>query len=223
MKKTTTLLMALFAVAVSVQAEIYSGTCGSKLTWSLNTEDSTLVIEGSGIMDSSRPWARYKSNIAYISLPNGLTSIGNSAFYSCENIRSIDIPEGVLAISERAFAACNNLSSVNLPTSVLSIGKSAFSGCRKLASVIIPEGVQTIEYAAFGGCDILATISIPSTVTSLSTGAFSGSKNLESITVSDGNTQYSSSDGVLYNKNEVISVSSRKTRKMHHYRWSNKY
>lgn len=203
MKTKTTLLVAMFAVSVSVHAEVYSGTCGSKLTWSLNTEDSTLFIEGSGIMDDNRPWARYKSNITYISLPNGLTSIGNSAFYSCENIRSIDIPEGVLAISEQAFAACNNLSSVNLPTSLLSIGKRAFSGCRKLASVTIPEGVQTIEYAAFGGCDILAAISIPSTVTSLSTGAFSGSKNLESITVSDGNTQYSSSDGVLYNKNKT--------------------
>ena len=37
---------------------------------------------------------------------NGLTSIGEKAFYSCQSLRSLDIPESVTSIGEKAFGKC---------------------------------------------------------------------------------------------------------------------
>ena len=74
-------------------ADIYNGTCGTNLTWTLNTEDSTMTIAGSGDMDTwnyaGAPWYEYKTFISKVVLPEGLTNIGDYAFYECDNLISI--------------------------------------------------------------------------------------------------------------------------------------
>ena len=84
--------------------------------------------------------------------------IVESAFYGCSGLTSITIPEGVTSIGDGAFYGCSGLTAINIPDGVTSIGSSAFSGCSSLESITIPEGVTSIGRCAFSGCTSLASI-----------------------------------------------------------------
>ena len=68
-------------------------------------------------------------------IPTFVTSIGYSAFRSCEGLTSVTIPESVTAIGDWAFRQCSNLTSVTLPNSVASIGENAFGYCSQLTDL----------------------------------------------------------------------------------------
>ena len=94
----------------------------------------------------------------------------------------------------------------NIIYSVTSIGDNAFIYCSGLTSVTIPSSVTSIGSEAFGSCTGLTSIIIPSSVTSIGNSAFRVCSSLQSISVEEGNTSYSSQDGILYNsaKTELI-------------------
>ena len=85
-------------------------------------------------------------------IPNGVTTIGSSAFKECRGLTSITIPDSVTAIGEWAFIGCSNLTSVTIPDSVTTIGRWAFSCCSFLTSVTIPDSVTEIGNYAFKAC-----------------------------------------------------------------------
>ena len=113
-------------------------------------------------------------------IPNGVTSIGNFAFYKC-GFTSLAIPNSVTSIGSNAFEQCYNLTSVAIPNSVTSIGDYAFFNCEKMASVIIGTSVTSIGERAFGGCK-LASVTIPNSVTSIGERGFY-CFNLKTVTV----------------------------------------
>ena len=84
-----------------------------------------------------------------------VTTVGNGAFYGCNNLTSVVIPNSVTTIGNGAFYGCNNLTSVVIPNSVTTIGNGAFYGCNNLTSVVIPNSVTTIGSSAFYGCNNL--------------------------------------------------------------------
>ena len=162
-QKIFTLFIALMANVGTMFAEVYDGTCGDNLTWSLNTEDSTLTIEGSGYMTnwssySYVPWRNYRSQIKAISLPDGLTSIGSYAFLNCSGLTSIEIPNSVTSIGSEAFNNCSGLTSIEIPNSVISIGNGAFYDCSGLTSVTIGNSVTSIEGYAFNNCSSITSV-----------------------------------------------------------------
>ena len=91
-------------------------------------------------------------------IPNSVTSIGETAFYGCTGLTSVTIPNSVTSIGEWAFAYCSGLTSVTIPNSVTSIGKAAFAHCSGLTSVTIPNSVTSIGEAAFYGCSGLTSV-----------------------------------------------------------------
>ncbi|MDR2408243.1 MAG: leucine-rich repeat domain-containing protein [Bacteroidales bacterium] len=113
------------------------------------------------------------------------------------------IPNSVTSIGEYAFAYCSGLMSISITHSVTFIGESAFVGCRGLTSINIPNSVTSIGESAFSGCDGLTSLSIPNSVTSIGESAFYLCSSLTSISVDVNNTEYSSKDGVLFNKNQT--------------------
>jgi len=118
------------------------------------------------------------------SIPSSVTSIGYSAFYSCESLTSVNIPSSVTSIGDSAFSHCTSLTSVDIPSLVTSIGFMAFSSCTSLTSVNIPSSVTSIGRSSFSHCTSLTSINIPSSVTSIGDMAFDGCKNLTRVTLS---------------------------------------
>ena len=150
-----------------------NGTCGANLTWELSC-DSVLTISGTGAMtnfSTDAPWYSYRQAIKSISLPDGLTTIGFTAFYGCSRITEITIPNSVTSIGGDAFYGCSNLSSVTLPNSITSINVEVFCGCSKLTKITIPNSVTNIAYAAFRACGLKSLV-IPSSVTNIGDIAF---------------------------------------------------
>ena len=86
--------------------------------------------------------------------------------------------------------------------SVTSIGSNAFNGCMGLSSITIPDSVTSIGDWDFWGCTSLTSITIPDSVTSISELAFIGCTGLKDITVDENNKNYSSLDGVMFDKNK---------------------
>ena len=106
-------------------------------------------------------------NETEFTIPDGVTHIGNDAFYGCSSLTSITIPNSVTGIGSRAFYGCSSLTDITIPNSVTSIWDSAFSNCSSLTSVIIPDSVEYIDYLVFGGCSNLTSITIGKGVTSI--------------------------------------------------------
>ncbi len=114
------------------------------------------------------------------------------------------IPEGVTRIGDDAFYFCSSLVSVTIPESVTSIGRYAFCNCSSLTSVTIPEGVTSIGRSAFCDCSSLTSVTIPDSVTSIGEEAFYDCSSLGNILVDDGNANYASTNGVLFNKERTV-------------------
>ena len=143
------------------------------------------------------------SSLTSITIPESVTSIGKCIFYGCRSLTSITIPESVTSIGNEAFRDCNNLTNITIPNSVTSIGSCVFYGCSSLTNIAIPDRVTSIGERAFGDCSSLTSITIPESVTSIGKQAFEGCSSLTNINVSDNNKNYSSIDGVLFNKDKT--------------------
>lgn len=168
-----------------------SGKCGENVFWLLD-QKNRLNFYGSGAMydwtESQRaPWSSYRYEIKSVVIGEGITNIGNYAFYYSRP-SSVTIPETVTAIGEGAFMGCDRLTSVSVPDSVTTIGQQAFACCASLSSVYLPNSITAIEDYLFGWCYMLQSVNIPKGVTRIGDGAFDYCKNLSSLTIPDGVT-----------------------------------
>ena len=139
-----------------------SGSCGENVTWTL-TADGTLTISGTGAMtdytyDSRSPWYSCRTYIKRVVMQQGVTSIGDHAFWDCSGLTSVTIPDGVTSIGGDAFSGCAALTSVEIPNGVTAIGGSTFSNCIRLAKVTIPKSVTSIGKNAFYYCESIADV-----------------------------------------------------------------
>ena len=129
---------------------------------------------------------RYLGSDAAVTLPEGTTLIGDSAFKNCAFITSVTLPEKLLSIGNYAFSGCTGLTEIVIPDSVTTIGSYAFSGCTGLTRVVLPAGLTAIPDWCFNNCEKLPGIAIPETVTSIGSCAFRYCSALTAITLPQG-------------------------------------
>ena len=184
MKKKLLFFVTITLLGVASAFAQIGGTTGP-LTWELNS--GTLTISGDGAMPDysygEAPWYDYRFSIFTVVIGNGVTSIGNLAFYGCQYIPSITIPNSVATIGDQAFSSCSSLASITIPNSVTIIGNYTFNNCQTLTSITIPNSVIIIGTSPFQGCTKLAVIEVES-----------------------GNANYSSDNGVLFDKEKTILI-----------------
>ena len=178
------------------------GSCGEHLTYTItvNGKDEegndtyTLEIEGYGDMkdydyresnNNESPWAseeKYKKFIIELILPEGLTSIGNYAFYACDDLTGdLKIPDSVMTIGDGAFAYCSAINSqLHLPRMLKELGESAFEGCRGLMGDLeIPDSITMIEREVFSSCSgFNGQLHLPNGLKEIGEGAFWGCSGL---------------------------------------------
>lgn len=132
---------------------------------------------------------RFRETITKVTLPDGIRSIGNSAFYRCIELSKIVIPEGVAEIGNSTFAICGKLTEINFPDSVVKMGEGVFGGCYKLCSVTLPKNITEIGMRMFYNCKALRSITLPVGVNSIGACAFMLCSSLEEVVIPDGVTE----------------------------------
>ena len=93
-----------------------------------SSDNRCLIVNG--VLNSFAP-----AGLTEYSIPNSVTSIGDSAFEFCRSLTSITIPDGVTSIGNCTFRGCTSLTSITIPDGVTSIGYQAFRECSNLTSV----------------------------------------------------------------------------------------
>ena len=153
------------------------------------------------------------TDLTSVTIGHSVKFIGKSVFYYCSSLTSITIPNSVTSIEYNTFKGCSGLVYVTIGNNITSIEDYAFSDCSNLVSVTIPNSVTNIGICAFEGCSNLQSVSIGNSVGKIGRFAFIDCTNLTSINVDEDNSNFSSIDGVLYDKNRtaLIQCPQRKT------------
>ncbi|MBQ6430764.1 MAG: leucine-rich repeat protein [Oscillospiraceae bacterium] len=194
------LLLTAFALglvpAVSAAAEPMTGVCGENMTYTLDMSTKTLTITGTGAMDDfgqsgefmihpagANEWHCYHDRIETIRIGEGVTTVGNQAFYN--------------------FSA---LTCVELPETLTEIGSSAFAGCVKLPEIRLPANLQRLAGHAFYNCECITALTIPAAMTDFNPKAVALCASLAAFDVAEGNPAFAVRDGILFSKEGSVLV-----------------
>lgn len=199
MKVKLLFIFALLLTAVTgAWADDDSGSCGTDVSYSYVESTHTLTISGTGAMadyddPSERPWNNYVEEIETVIIEDGVTGIGNCAFYYCTSLTSVTIPASVTTIGDEAFSCCSNIATMTVEAGnkvydsrnscnaiIKKETNTLIAGCK---NTIIPDDVTRIGNFAFEGCTSLTTITIPASVTSIGDFAFYDCTGLTTVTI----------------------------------------
>jgi cell surface protein len=207
MKRKIMILTIAFLSSVLMCANVFaaaSGRCGDSITWTLD-DSGNLTLSGSGEMWNygivTSPFKDY--GIKTVTIGDGITSIGDYAFYSCRGLTELTLPNSVTSIGWYAFQGCTGLTELTLPNSVTSIGGCAFEGCNGLTELTLPNTLERIVASAFRGCSGLTELTLPSSVTRIGKNAFSDCSGLEKIISLAEIPPVCGSGGVFYGVNKT--------------------
>ena len=161
--------------------------------------------------------AFYKcSNLTTVEIPATVTKMGkNDVFEGCRSLEEITVAagnehftaeDGILYNADKTdvlICPPGKSGDITLPETVTTIAGSAFKDCAKLTGVTLHEGITKIENVVFEGCDSLTEVTLPASLTHLGNGAFNNCAGLTSLNVTAGNADFSSQNGVLYDKDKT--------------------
>ncbi len=142
------------------------GYCGDNLTWELSSDKTVLTIEGYGDMwdftltdmtNNTIPWKSAYTTIEQVILPDGITSIGDYAFFNHRQLTTISLPSSLTRIGMYAFAR-NAFSSIAIPDAVTYIDDYAFAYATNISSIDLPKNLSYLGTDVFINCSALKTV-----------------------------------------------------------------
>ena len=174
--------------------------------WREGDGKSKCVIEFDAPITQIPERAFYKSNITgNLIIPNSVTSIGNGAFYECENLNgTLTLSNSLIWIGEDAFLDCPGLTGkLTLPNSLKRINGGAFYRCTGFTGdLVIPESVISIRRSAFSGCTgFTGDVLLPKSLEEVGIYSFENCNNIQTV-----NFQ-SLPQGIGYQTKETVSLS----------------
>ena len=142
-----------------------SGSCGSSVEYTVS-KDGVLTIQGSGDMEDYRlgyvvlenntvavrstyPWAEHKDVITKVVIEEGVTAVGDYAFYELERLTEAELSASVKKLGAACFRSCQALQSLNIPAGVETIGEEVFVNCRNLKELNVDGENST--FSSVGG------------------------------------------------------------------------
>lgn len=134
--------------------------------------DETEITIPDGVTAIGEDVFKDLTEVTSITMPDTVTSIGDYAFSNCKKLTSINIPNSVTSIGNYAFNNCAVLPDFQLPTSLVSIGDNAFYACKKLTSLKMPEGMKAIGNNAFYNCTSITELTLNEGLESIGSKAF---------------------------------------------------
>ncbi|MBQ8408495.1 MAG: leucine-rich repeat domain-containing protein [Clostridia bacterium] len=198
--------------------------CGELIPGLYDRDDNLLVawyMLSSVGMDVSEDFLTTTSNINYPSkliayyinyhfdtrtemkliLPEGITRIGENAFFRCQGLIGVVLPDCVTEIADSAFVDCRNLESVTFSENLTAIGQNAFAGCISLGNVALPKSLNSIGDYAFNRCTSLTRVDFGSSIERIGNYAFNEcagilSLNFDNSAVSIGDYAFYNCDGI---------------------------
>ena len=173
-------------------AILAQGTMGKNITWTLD-EQGNLAVEGTGAMydyssnmdENHPPIIYYTDRIRHIYISDGITHIGNYAFFTQHSVEeTIRIPDSVKTIGDYAFSECS-ATGFSLPEGLVSIGTGAFKQSVDFGEITIPGSVKTIGESTFSECYGLKKVSVKGSVSKISKRLFWNCTELRSLELPD--------------------------------------
>ncbi|MGN0448715.1 MAG: leucine-rich repeat protein [Acutalibacteraceae bacterium] len=130
-------LPSLFTTKASAADLAATGKCGDNVTYTYNSKTGEVVISGTGEMYDYQGFdSPFNNDVVSVVIKNGVTSIGEYAFFECNNLASVLIGNSVISIGSGAFSRCYKLEDLAIPSSVTSIHINAFRYC-KLTNITV--------------------------------------------------------------------------------------
>ena len=198
---------------LGISEEAFSG-CTGLTSVTLNSND----IVSSTYTSGNNFKTIFGSQVIEYIIGDGVTSIGDYAFYGCSSMSSISIPENVTSIGSNAFQNCSGLTKAEFASIVslcemefknnsanpLNYAKHLYIDGQEITALVIPNNVTSIGNYAFYNCSSFTSVVIPNSVTSFGSYAFYGCSGLESVTI--GNDVTSIGNYVFYNCSGLNSI-----------------
>ncbi len=161
-----------------------SNKCGDNISYTF--DNGILTISGSGGMynydyeNNKSPFCENDA-IEQVIIEDGVTNVGEYAFYLCKNIKTVEFPASLLRIDKNAFSFCNSLTSITIPSGVAYIGVGAFSYCSRLSTATITGNVTVINKGTFFVCNALRKVYLPASITIIDESAFGSCANMREV------------------------------------------
>lgn len=165
------------------------------------SETNVVVPDFITVMEST---FSHNSTVTSVTLPEGVTTIGDDTFFCCSALTTVNLPESVTSIGIYAFNECTSLTSISIPDSVTSLGKYAFYRCTSLTDVTLGSGLTVIDKHTFCDCTSLETVAFGENITSIGESAFSGCDALKHVAL--GSSVTTIGDSAFYSCDRLQSV-----------------
>ena len=200
------------ALTLAAAAATETGSCGTGLTYTLDTETGVMTISGEGRL--GQPQTKNKKAVRTLVIAEGVKNIQMSAFHGYTELRSVTLPTTLDFVASYAFAYCPRLEAVHISSladftevwfdkadsNPLTAAHHLYLNGKLLTALNLPTGTRQIGRYAFSGGTDFTSVYIPRSITSIAYGAFSGCEKLGDIRVDRRNADYICEDNVLMSR-----------------------